>query len=66
MDEAEIIRTIHRCVDECGYSWATTCQIISRMAGYQYTEKELKNSTNKKAPPGAGTPNGALGADTFG
>lgn len=42
MDEAEIIRTIHRCVDECGYSWATTCQIISRMAGYQYTEKELK------------------------
>lgn len=42
VDEAEIAHTVHRCVDECGYSWATTCQIVSRMVGHQYTEEDLK------------------------
>ena len=46
MDETEIAHTVHRCVDECGYSWATTCQIVSRMVGRIYTVQEVKLAYN--------------------
>lgn len=42
MQEDEISRTVRRCVDECGYSWATTCQIVGRMLGRVYTVSEAK------------------------
>ncbi len=33
---------LHRCIDECGYSWPTACQIARRMFGRQFTLEELR------------------------
>lgn len=42
MPEKEIVSTLRRCIRDFGYSWPTTCQIVSRMAGRSYTVEELR------------------------
>lgn len=42
MNQTDIAAALHRCIDECGYSWPTACQIVSRMAGRLYTVEELR------------------------
>ena len=42
MTETDLAATLHRCIDDCGYSWPTACQIVSRMAGRRYTVAELR------------------------
>lgn len=34
---------LHRYIDEYGYSWSTTRQVVNRMFGRQYTLEELKS-----------------------
>ena len=38
----DLPKLLHRYVDDCGYSWPTACQIVSRMAGRIYTVAELR------------------------
>ena len=42
MTETDLAAALHRCIDDCGYSWPTACQIVSRMAGRLYTVPELR------------------------
>ncbi len=42
MTETDLAAALHRCIDDCGYSWPTACQIVSRMAGRIYTVAELR------------------------
>ena len=42
MAETDLSAALHRCIDDCGYSWPTACQIVSRMAGRIYTVAELR------------------------
>lgn len=42
MTETDLADALHRCIDDCGYSWPTACQIVSRMAGRRYTVAELR------------------------
>lgn len=40
--DPDLSSALHRCIDECGYSWPTTCQVVSRMFGRLYTVAELQ------------------------
>ena len=42
MTETDLAAALHRCIDVCGYSWSTACQIVSRMAGRLYTVHEVR------------------------
>ena len=42
MTETDLAAALHRCIDDCGYSWPTACQIVSRMAGRLYIVAELR------------------------
>ena len=42
MSESDLSDVIHRCIDDCGYSWPTACQVVSRMTGRLYTLAELQ------------------------
>ena len=42
MTETDLAAALHRCIDDCGCSWLTVCQIVSRMAGCLYTVAELR------------------------
>ena len=42
MTETDLASALHRCIDDCGYSWPTACQIVGRMAGRLYTVAEMR------------------------
>lgn len=43
MRETDLVEALHRCIDHCGYSCPTACQIVSRMSGRRYTVAELRD-----------------------
>ena len=42
MTGTDLSAALHRCIDDCGYSWPTACKMDSRMAGRRYTVAELR------------------------
>ena len=51
MTETDLAAALHRCIDDCGYSWPTACQIVSRMAGRIYTVAELREVAQLAGKP---------------
>ena len=43
MTETDLAAALRHCIDDCGCSWSTACQILSRMAGRTYTLAELRD-----------------------
>lgn len=43
MTETDLAAALRHCIDDCGCSWPTACQILSRMAGRAYTLAELRD-----------------------
>ena len=43
MTETDLAAALRHCIDDCGCSWPTACQILSRMAGRTYTLAELRD-----------------------
>ena len=43
-----ISQLLHRYVDDCGYSWPLTVQVINRMLGSSYTQEQLRALYGKK------------------
>ncbi|WP_337541347.1 hypothetical protein [Clostridium sp.] len=43
MTETDLAAALRHCIDDCGYSWPTACQILSRMTGRTYTLAELRD-----------------------
>ena len=42
MTETDLAAALRHCIDDCGCSWPTACQILSRMTGRTYTLAELQ------------------------
>lgn len=38
----DLPKLLHRYVDDCGYSWPLTVQVINRMLGSSYTQEQLR------------------------
>ena len=45
---ADLLSILHRYIDDCGYSRPTTCQVVSRMFGRQFTMEELRAAYQQK------------------
>ena len=43
MTETDLAAALRHCIDDCGCSWPTACQNLSRMAGRTYTLAELRD-----------------------
>ena len=39
---------LHRYVDDCGYSWPLTGQVVNWMLGSNYTQEQLRALYGKK------------------
>ena len=38
----DLPKLLHRYVDDCGYSWPLTVQVVNRMLGSNYTQEQLR------------------------
>ena len=38
----DLPKLLHRYVDDCGYFWPLTVQVVNRMLGSSYTQEQLR------------------------